>query len=88
MYAVITTDKRGVFFGKIVEADREKTATLTVQDCQMCIYWPEGGVVGLAADGPPEGSRVTKAAPSITLHDIHAVMEASPEAVESWQRSD
>lgn len=25
MYAVITTDKRGVFFGEIDEADREKT---------------------------------------------------------------
>lgn len=87
MHAVITTDKRGVFFGEIDEADREKTDTMTVKDCQMCVYWASGGVVGLASDGPPKGSRITKAAPSITLHDIHSVMEASPEAVKAWQRS-
>lgn len=49
IHAVVTTDKRGVFFGEIEEADREKIDTLTVKDCQMCVYWPEGGVVGLAA---------------------------------------
>lgn len=84
---VITTEFRGVFFGYL-PADTDLTQkTLTPIDARMCVYWPqqELGVVGLAANGPVHGSRVTPAAPSIILHGVTAVMECTPTAVEAWE---
>ena len=86
LYAVVTTDKRGVFFGVIEKHDMvDKTATL--KNAQMCVYWSQEthGVLGLAATGPQKGSKVTPIVPRLDLNDVTAVMECTPEAVKKWK---
>lgn len=81
---VVTTIHRGVFFGYGEPTDGP---TIRLEHVRMCIYWPNGnrGIVGLASEGPKKGSRVTPAAPAITLREVTAVMETSPQAAKAWE---
>ena len=82
---VISTDKRGVFFGYIdPETIRDKT--IRVERARMCVRWSAetGGFTGLAGAGPGAGSCIAPECPAITLHGVESVSEASPEAVERW----
>ena len=81
---VVTTEKRGVFFG-YGEPGLENTKKIT--QARMCVYWDTTvhGVVGLAAIGPSKACRVTPAAPEIDLADVTAVMVCTPEAVKAWE---
>jgi hypothetical protein len=83
---MVTTDKRGVFFGFIDPADSEKDP-LRVENVQMCVYWSTGvqGVLGLAATGPKKDCKVTKPAPAGTIKGITMVTECSAEAVKAWK---
>jgi hypothetical protein len=61
---LVTTDKRGVFFGYLIgELDRE-VSVAKLANCRMVVSWDAAtrGVVGLAANGPTDGCRVTAAA--------------------------
>lgn len=88
MPALITTNKdlRGVFFAYIDPKDADKD-TLEVKNVQMCIYWPveNRGVLGLAADGPVKGARVTKPAPAGVIKGVTLVVECSAKAVKAWE---
>ena len=81
---VITTAHRGVFFGYGIPSD---SATIRIERARMAVYWPSDnhGVVGLASKGPISGAKIGPAAPAITLRDITAVMECTPEAVKRWE---
>lgn len=82
---MVTTDKRGVFFG----TPKKRTKTeITLTDAQMCVYWDTSvrGILGLAATGPSDKSRVTKVIPSIDLNGVTAVMDVTPEAAKAWER--
>lgn len=81
---VVTTEHRGVFFGYGVPT---KESVITLRDAQMCVYWSAEvkGVLGLSAVGPLKGSRVTPAAPSMTLQKVTAVMECTAEAEKVWK---
>jgi len=83
---VVTTDKdkRGVFCGELVSKDDDK---VVLANARMAVYWPSDnrGVVGLAAIGPQKGSRITPAAPQISLNGVTAVMNCTPEAVKLWE---
>ena len=81
---VVTTDKKGVFFGTL----KKSTGTeVTLSDAKMCIYWSAAtrGVLGLAATGPASGSKTTPAIPSIDLYGVASVMECSLEAAATWE---
>ena len=82
---VVTTKHRGVFFGLIATAE---PGTVELTEARCCVYWSEDtkGVVGLAANGPAPGSRVTPPAPRITLFGVTAIMECTPGAVIAWER--
>ena len=82
---VITTAHRGVFFG--YGDPNQKSKTIRITDARMCVYWSSDvkGVVGLAAKGPTKECRIGPAAPAITLTDVTAVMEVSPEAEQRWK---
>jgi len=82
---VITTAHKGVFFGYGTPSDAK---TIRLEQVRMCVYWSSEtkGVVGLAADGPAKGSRITPAAPAMTIQDVTSCMEASPEAVTAWEK--
>lgn len=86
-YAVVTTDKRGVFFGELVKHSMEKK-TATLKNAQMCVYWSREtkGILGLASHGPQKGSKVTPVIPKIEVNDVTAVMHATSRAVKEWQK--
>ncbi len=81
---VVTTAKRGVFFGYGVPTD---AATIRLERARMAVYWSADvhGVLGLAATGPTKSCRITAPVPAITLNEVTAVMECSPEAAAAWE---
>lgn len=84
---VITTEKRGVFFGYVVD-DSQAPEKIELENARMCVYWSAKtkSVLGLASQGPQEGSRITMAVPKITAWQITAVMDCTPEAAELWEQ--
>lgn len=84
---MVTTEHRGVFFGYVApEADRA-SKVIELADAQMCVYWASDvrGILGLAATGPTDRSKVTRPVPRITLQGVTSVIDATPEAVALWQ---
>lgn len=85
-FVVITTDssRRGVFAGTLKKRDGEN---ITLTDARMCVYWSEqtNGVLGLAAIGPQDGSRIGNAVPEIELNGVTAVMRCTDEAKKVWE---
>lgn len=82
---MVTTDKRGVFFGY---TDDYSGDVITLKQARNCIKWTAdvGGVFGLASRGPSKSCRVTKeAVPSLQVRGITSVSEVSPEAVKAWE---
>lgn len=81
---VVTTAEKGVFFGL-----GKKTAakSIDLKEAQMCVYWSTSvrGVLGLAGKGPDRQCKITPAAPSMLVHNVTAVMEASDEAAAAWR---
>ena len=88
LMAVVTTDKdrRGVFFGEVVNHDI-LAGTCTLANAQMCLYWSKEtkGILGLAATGPMQNSRVTPVVPLIELNGVTSVIEATAEANMKWR---
>jgi len=82
---VVTTIHRGVFFGELVE---EKDDVVKLLNARNCVYWPAEtrGFLGLAFAGPPKGSKVGHAAPSITLRGVTSISECTDEAVAAWEK--
>ena len=80
---IVTTKHKGVFFGYGIPSDAE---TIKITSARMCIYWGVStkGVMGLAATGPDKSCRIGPSVPSLTLRDVTAVMEATPEAEKAW----
>lgn len=84
-HVVVTTDRRGVFFGALRSEDGDR---VELAEAQMCVYWSADvrGVLGLASHGPTSGCRVTRTGvPAIRLSGVTAVIECSAEAVEAWR---
>ena len=85
---LVTTAHRGVFYGRLAAGQDENDRTLVLEDCRNVIYWQgPAGFLGLAAEGPAEGSRIGAAAPRVRLHDITSLTdctEAAAARFESW----
>jgi hypothetical protein len=79
---VVTTAHRGVFFGYAQDIDGEAIA---LKDARLCVYWSADvrGFMGLAAGGPSASCKIGPAA-DITLRNITAVLEVTPEAEAKW----
>lgn len=82
---IVTTAHKGVFFG-YGQPTNEKI--IRIECARMCVYWSSDvkGVVGLAAAGPSKDCRIGPAAPALTLQDVTAIMEVSPEAEAKWNQ--
>lgn len=80
---VVTTAHRGVFFGYATKTDGEM---IELKRSRLCVYWSSDvkGFMGLAANGPTAQCRIGPAA-DITLRNITAVLEVSPEALTKWE---
>lgn len=82
---VVTTSNRGVFFGAVERYNMEAgTAILT--NARMCVYWPAEthGVLGLASNGPPPGSRVTPSVSRIELNAVDSMTHCTDSAIAAW----
>ena len=82
---LVTTEHRGVFFGY---ADKTDGDVINLKRARNCIYWPaaQKGFLGLASDGPVNGSKIGPAA-DIELRAITCVAECTPKAVEAWEKA-
>ena len=86
---LVTTDKRGVFFGYADPAELQGDV-ITLKQARNCIKWTSdiGGVFGLASRGPSSSCRVTKdPVLSLQVRGITSVSECSPEAVSAWEKA-
>lgn len=85
-YVVVTTDanRRGVF-GGILESSNGGSVVLL--DASMCVYWSSEtkGVVGLAAIGPQNGSRISPPAPRIELDGVTAIIDCTDASRMLWE---
>lgn len=86
---LITTDstKRGVFMGFIDPKDADKE-TLVAEEVRMAVYWSADvrGVLGLAANGPSKGCRISAATKKATLKGVTAVIELTDKALAAWRK--
>lgn len=82
---VVTTEKKGVFFGYGKPTTNKE---IVITKARMCVYWSNKvkGVVGLAATGPTSDCRITLAIPKMHIREVTAVMECSPEAAAAWEK--
>ena len=80
---IITTAHRGVFFGY---ATNTTGGQIALKKAQLCVYWSSDlkGFMGLASQGPSGSCRIGAPA-DITLRNITAVVEVTPEAAARWE---
>ncbi len=80
---VVTTKHRGVFFGYAADTDGE---TIKLERSRLCVYWSADvkGFMGLAANGPSSSCKIGPAA-DITVRNITAVLEVTPDATAKWE---
>jgi len=79
---IVTTKHRGVFFGYTKDGTGE---SVQLSRARMAIYWgTTRGVMQLAETGPTEKSKISARA-DVLLHDVTAVFEVAPTAVEAWE---
>ncbi len=80
---LVTTAHRGVFFGY---ADNTEGEQVSLKKARLCVYWSADvkGFMGLASSGPTKSCKIGPAA-DITLRNITAVLEVTPDAVKAWE---
>jgi hypothetical protein len=80
---IVTTAHRGVFFGYATDTDGDQIA---LTRSRLCLYWSADvqGFMGLASNGPMSGCRIGPPA-DITLRNITAVLEVTPNAAKAWE---
>ena len=85
-HVIVTTDKdrRGVFFGKLVVGDVGGICELT--GARMVVYWHKAthGVLGLAATGPADGSRIGPVVPCIRVDGVTSITACTKAAVKRF----
>lgn len=85
---LITTSKRGVFFGYHAPLPPDTLPeTLTLKDCRMVVYYSAEcrGITGLAASGPKKGSRISPKALETTVTPVDSASVCTPEAVAAFE---
>lgn len=80
---IVTTDKRGVFFGYTDAPMGAETIVLT--GARNVLYWSAAmrGFMGLASIGPDTDCKIGAKA-TIELRGITSVIEVTPAALERW----
>ena len=78
---------RALIYG-YVEQEPAPGQPVRLERARMILYFPSGGTFGLAAEGPPEESRVTHAV-DVTVEtqwqEWLAVSPAAAERFDGWQ---
>jgi len=86
---LVTTAHKGVFFGYVAPGANLDVKSIKIANARMAIYWSSDlkGVFGLASSGPNHRCRISPAVPSLVLQDITAIVEATLEAAEAWEKA-
>lgn len=77
---------RAVLFGWC-DSEPKPGENIRVHDAHMVLYWPSGGLLGLASKGPTSGARITAAVEWVEpgpVKQVLAVSQAAAEALKSW----
>jgi len=86
-YVIITTDKRNVFAGELVSAERTSPTThsVTLKNARMILSWSRDthGILGLATNGATPGCRISPAAPTVVAEGVHGMIEVTDVARKS-----
>lgn len=82
-FVVVTTEHRGVFFGKLESRDGNE---VTLSAARVCVYWSAEtkGFIGLAVTGPLKGSKVSLAADELTVTAVTSITKCTEAAVAQW----
>lgn len=83
MKVLVTTTRRGVFYGELESHERTgpDTYSAVLRGAQMVVRWRNTrGVFGLCVDGPNEHCRISKPAPRITLEGVYSIAEVAVSA--------
>lgn len=84
---VITTERRGVFVGKLSSYD-EKSRVAELTDARMVIYWgTTRGLFELASTGPTSKSKISAPVQRIRLELCECVIDVSSDAEAAWSRA-
>lgn len=80
---LVTTERRGVFFG--YEESRDG-ASIVLRRARNCIFWRNmRGFLGLASEGPNESCRIGPAADRLELLGVVSIADVTPAAVDKWE---
>ena len=81
---VVTTEKRGVFFGTL---ESRQGGELVLLDARVCVYWSKAtkGFLGLAKIGPQSGSRISPASPRLEVFGVTSISDCTDEAIKAWE---
>jgi hypothetical protein len=86
---MVTTAKRGVFFGYTSEDAMVIVGrgSVTLRRARMCTYWSQEthGVLGLAGIGPQKGSKIGPQVPDLACNEVTSIVGCTPKAVEAWE---
>lgn len=88
-FVLVTTEFRGVFFGKFIEEKRDEYGyRVTLADIVNCLYWDSKvkGFLGLSVTGPTKDCKLGAVAFSATIEKVTSVVECSTEAVKAWKQ--
>ena len=83
---VVTTERRGVFFGYLVEEIGDGQ-TVILTDCRNVLFWDSSmhGFLGLAAQGPSSECRVGPQVPQSTLLGVTSITKCTAAAIAAWE---
>jgi len=83
---LVTTNKRGVFFGYANDTSGDP---IVLSNARNCIYWHKsiGGFAGLATVGPNDQCKIGAQVSQIELRGICSVSEVSSPAVKAWENA-
>ena len=80
---LVTTERRGVFFGYTTDPDADP---ICLTQSRLVVRWKgTRGFLGLAANGPNSGCRISPAAPSARIKGVTCVAECSPAAAKAFE---
>ena len=81
---LITTARRGVFFGYATDTSGPN---VVLKRARNCIQWRElKGFLALASEGPNNKCRIGPAA-DFEAREVTGVAECTPEAVAAWEKA-
>ena len=84
---LVTTnkDRGGVFCGELLS---DKGSVVELGNARMAVYWSSAtkGVLGLAAKGPQQGSKISPAVTKIKLNGVTSITDCTKEAIKEWEK--